>query len=46
MRYQRANVAGGIYFFTANLAGRKRTLLTDHIDVLVIFEHPYLHPNR
>ena len=34
MRYRRANVAGGTYFFTVNLAERKRTLLVEHVDVL------------
>ena len=34
MRYRRADVAGGTYFFTVNLAERKRMLLVDHIDVL------------
>jgi putative transposase len=34
MRYLRADVAGGTYFFTVNLAERKRTLLVDHVDVL------------
>ena len=34
MRYRRADVAGGTYFFTVNLAERKRTLLVDHVDVL------------
>ena len=34
MRYRRARVPGGIYFFTVNLAERKRTLLVDHIDHL------------
>lgn len=34
MRYRRADVAGGTYFFTVNLAERKRTLLVDHIDIL------------
>jgi putative transposase len=34
MRYRRANVAGGTYFFTVNLVERKRTLLVDHVDVL------------
>ena len=33
MRYRRANVAGGRYFFTVNLAEPKRTLLVDQIDV-------------
>jgi len=34
MRYRRADMAGGTYFFTVNLAERKRTLLVDHVDVL------------
>ncbi|HNP50796.1 MAG TPA: transposase [Nitrosomonas nitrosa] len=34
MRYRRANVEGGTYFFTVNLAERKRTLLVDHVDDL------------
>ncbi len=34
MWYRRAGVAGGTYFFTVNLAGRKRTLLVEHVDVL------------
>ena len=34
MRYRRADVAGGTYFFTVNLAERKRTFLVDHVDVL------------
>ena len=34
MRYRRATVAGGTYFFTVNLAERKRTLLVDHVDLL------------
>ena len=34
MRYRRADVTGGTYFFTVNLAERKRSLLVDHIDVL------------
>ncbi len=34
MRYRRADVAGGTYFFTVNLAERKRTLLVDFIDDL------------
>ena len=29
MRYRRADVAGGTYFFTVNLAERKRTLLVE-----------------
>ena len=34
MHYRRANVKGGTYFFTLNLADRKQTLLTDEIDNL------------
>ena len=34
MRYRRADVKGGTYFFTVNLAERKRTLLVDHVDIL------------
>ena len=34
MRYRRADVTGVAYFFTVNLAERKRTLLMDQIDVL------------
>ncbi len=34
MRYRRANVKGGTYFFTVNLAERKLRLLVEHIDVL------------
>ena len=34
MRYRRADVAGGTYFFTVNLAERKRRLLVDHVDAL------------
>jgi putative transposase len=34
MRYRRARVAGGTYFFTVNLAERDRTLLVDHVDLL------------
>lgn len=32
MRYRWADVAGGTYFFTVNLAERKRTLLVEHLD--------------
>jgi putative transposase len=32
--YRRNLLLGGSYFFTANLADRRRALLTDHIDVL------------
>lgn len=34
MRYRRADVAGGTYFFTVNLAERKRTLLVTYVDLL------------
>lgn len=34
MRYRRADVAGGAYFFTVDLAKRKPTLLVDHIAML------------
>jgi putative transposase len=34
MRYRRADATGGIYFFTVNLAERKRTLLVDYVDML------------
>ena len=34
LRYRRADVAGGTYFFTVNLAERKRTLLVEYIDAL------------
>lgn len=34
MRYRRARMPGGTYFFTVNLAERKRTLLVDYIDDL------------
>jgi len=33
MRYRRADVTGGTYFFTLNLAQRQRTLLIDEIVV-------------
>ena len=46
MRYRRANVAGGTYFFTVNLAERKRTLLVDYVDLLrtVLREVKTRHP--
>ena len=34
MCYRRADVTGGTYFFTVNLAERKGTLLVDHVEVL------------
>jgi putative transposase len=32
MQYRRSDTKGGTYFFTVNLADRKKTLLTDEID--------------
>lgn len=32
--YRRAFVAGGCWFFTVNLLERRKTLLTEHIDIL------------
>ncbi|VAX10141.1 Transposase and inactivated derivatives [hydrothermal vent metagenome] len=34
MRYRRANVIGGTYFFTVNLAERRSGLLVNNVDVL------------
>ncbi len=34
MRYRRADMAGGTYFFTVNLADHERRLLVNHVDVL------------
>ncbi len=34
MRYRRADVAGGTFFFTVNLAERSADLLVRHVDVL------------
>lgn len=34
MRYRRANIKGGTYFFTVNLAERKLRLLVEQVDVL------------
>jgi putative transposase len=34
MRYRRAKLAGGSYFFTVNLAERSRVLLVDSIEIL------------
>jgi len=34
MQYRRTDIAGGTYFFTVNLADRRRTLLADHADIL------------
>jgi putative transposase len=34
MRYRRAKIKGGTYFFTVNLADRSSTLLIDRIDIL------------
>lgn len=35
MRYRRANIKGGAYFFTVNLAKRQRTLLIDEVDQIM-----------
>ena len=34
MQYRRAFVPGGTFFFTVNLLERRKTLLTDNIDLL------------
>ena len=34
MQYRRIDIAGGTYFFTVNLAERKRTLLINQTDAL------------
>lgn len=34
MRYRRADVKGGTYFFTVNLAQRHLRLLSDHVEIL------------
>ncbi len=34
LRYRRADIKGGTYFFTINLAERRLSLLTDHIHIL------------
>ncbi len=34
MRYRRANVKGGSYFFMVNLAQRHLRLLLDHVEIL------------
>lgn len=47
MQYRRANVRGGTYIFTVNLANRHGSLLVDEIDLLrnamslVIQRHPF-----
>jgi len=47
MYYRRSDIKGGSYFFTVNLAERKKTLLTDEIDLLrdvfnkVKKQHPF-----
>ena len=33
MRYRRANVNGGTYFFSVNLAERNRALLVVHVEI-------------
>ncbi len=46
MQYRRTDIVAGTYFFTVNLAERKRTLLADHADVLrkVIKQVKQKHP--
>jgi putative transposase len=47
MQYRRANIKGGTYFFTVNLADRKENLLIEHINDLravmqnVKQQHPF-----
>jgi len=47
MKYRRADVCGGTYFFTVNLADRRQSLLVDEIDELrsainnVKHNHPF-----
>ena len=47
MRYRRAAIPGGTFFFTVNLADRTSSLLTEHIDLLrnsvrkVMSSHPF-----
>lgn len=47
MRYRRADVTGGTFFFTVNLAERSTDLLTRHVEMLrtvvrrVQHEHPF-----
>ncbi len=47
MQYRRADVKGGTYFFTVNLAERNKTFLTDEIDSLRLVinrvkkQHPF-----
>ena len=44
--YRRAKISGGTYFFTVNLADRKRTTLVDHIGLLkqIVREEMNVHP--
>lgn len=47
MRYRRADIPGGTYFFTVNLAERDRATLVEHVDALrlttreVMARHPF-----
>ena len=47
MRYRRTDTKGGTYFFTVNLADRRKTILVDHMDILrrvinkVKKQHPF-----
>jgi putative transposase len=48
MQYRRSNTEGSSYFFTVNLAGRNKTTLVDHVDLLrevverVCSRHPFI----
>ncbi|WP_299872956.1 transposase [uncultured Cocleimonas sp.] len=48
MKYRRANIKGGTYFFTVNMADRKNTFLVDEFDKLrvsinkVKHRHPFV----
>jgi putative transposase len=48
MQYRRADIKGGTYFFTVNLAERNRSLLVEHVDILrrVVKEVKQHHPFR
>ncbi len=47
MRYRRADVQGATYFFTVNLAERRKSLLVDYVEILrsvtkkVKQDHPF-----
>lgn len=48
MRYRRVNVPGATYFFTVNLADRKRALLVDNVEHLraLIGKVKHTHPDH